>query len=393
MNGLLRFRRCFQGLLVLLVAGGFFLNTWVNPWRITGMPWSSERLDAYRDIERDFSRTCKAGLASSKPWSAAVFGSSRVDIGIAPGRPPLASRNAVNLGLNAGLLHENKAAFDYFMSHQERPELVIFFIDAGDLTTPGARGGRGLGDFSTSPLFPGNEGAESWLRYHCGVSALSASAAVLQRAATRELTTYSSSGFRREAERLVHPRQQIAGLYLSTIVRVARNRNAYASVSDFKMNEVRDIIRQCREKNTRLILVMPPNHVLFQLAFHELGAADPWFERDRLALAELAEEANRRSPEAIPVEFWDFQDAHPLNAERLPEQGQMEHWIDLFHFTPPLGQQLLAAILTGNSDYGTRLDPEGVSAHVARVRAELERWARAHPENLDFLRTSLERFQ
>ncbi|GAA5481738.1 hypothetical protein [Haloferula sargassicola] len=387
MARLLRFRRFFQALLALVVVGGFFLTTWVNPWRVVNVPWSSKALDPYRDIEKNFSRTCKAGLAASRQWDTAVFGSSRVDIGIDPNGPHLASRNAVNLGLNAGLLHENKAAFDYFMARQEKPKLVIFFIDAGDLTMADQRREEGLADFTNSPLKPGSQGIESWFRDHCGVSSISSSIEVLRRAAEKEPALYSPRGFRTEAERLEHPRKQIAGLYLSTILRIARNRTALDGLDEGKLNEVRDIIRQCRSKGSRLLLVMPPNHALFQLAFPSLGGSDPWFERDRMALARLAEEGG---PE---VEFWDFQDGHPLNSDRLPEEGQMEHWIDLFHFTPEIGEKMLSAMLDERAGYGMELRPGEVQAQVERLKRQLANWAEAHPENMRFLSKSLEKFQ
>ena len=393
MKTLRRFRRLCQVLLVTAVAGGFMLNTWVNPWRVTEMPWSSERLDAYRDIERDFSRTCKAGLAGSEPWDAAVFGSSRVDIGINPLSPGFGAWKTVNLGLNAGLLDENKAAFDYFMDQQDSPKLVLFFVDAGDLTMPSNRNGQGLGDFATSPLNPGSAGVERILRYHFGVSALASSVSTLRRAMGQQPATYSPRGFREVAERLEHPRQQISGLYLSTIVRMARTRSSYDNVDPRKMEQLREVISRCREKNTQLIFVMPPNHALFQIAFKEIGGTDPLFLRDRRELAELAAEANRIAPTAKPVRFWDFQDGHPLNTEVLPSEGQMKNWIDLFHFTPDVGEEMLAAMLEGRSDYGTMLSPDRVSEHVETIRSDLDRWSAEHPENLSFLRESLKNFE
>ncbi len=380
----------YQLLFLVLLGGalvlGLALNTWVNPLRVTPTPWSAEELEPYRAIEQRWNRTAKAGLAKSGDWQVGLFGSSRVDIALDPEHPSFGDRRVVNLGLNAALILENRAIFDYFLDHQAEVETVIFALDPGDLSSPPPP--RNLTDFALSPLEPGADPVERELRYLAGGSTLAASAATLARASRDEPAEHTPEGFRRHAPFPDNQRALIASLYLSTTYRVAKGRIDLDGVSEPKLAALDAIIERCRQRGIELILLLTPNHVLFQLAFPELGSPDPWFEGERRLLAERAGDG---------VVVWDFLDAHPLNADPLPpagSPGHMEHWIDLFHATPEVGAAMLERIHGGAGDFGVRLGtPEAATARAAEVEAQLEDHAARHPDDLEFLRRSLEAFE
>jgi hypothetical protein len=387
----------YQTFFLLLLAGtvivGFAFNTWVNPWRVTPMPWSSTKMDEYRAIENTWNRTSKAGLVRSGTWDAAMFGSSRVDMQLDPTHPAFDGMHCANLGLNAGLLVENHAMFRYYIERQN-PRLVVLAIDASDLSTPPPK--INVTDFALSPLDPEANPLERELRYHSGISTLAASFATVGRAINKKPAEHTPQGFRRKAVFPENQRLLISSLYLSTTHRMAQSHIANGGISQEKIALVQDIIDRCREKNARLVIFFTPNHALFQLAFRELGDPDAYFEKDRRALAELASRANAAAPTASPVEVWDFLDGHPLNAPPLPAEGQpgshLDGWIDLFHATPAIGQLMLDR-LSGPGTYGERLTPETVDARVTKVRAQLEDHATRHPEDLLFLKKSLAKFQ
>ncbi|MCW1883179.1 hypothetical protein OKA04_00460 [Luteolibacter flavescens] len=396
MPALKRYQTFFLMLLAGIVVLGFVFNTTVNPFRVTPMPWSSKKLDRYRDIENDWNRTSKAGLVRSGTWDAAMFGSSRVDIGLDPNHHVFNGLHCVNLGLNAGLLVENHAMFRYYMQKQN-PRLVVLAIDAGDLTSPlPDKKKKKVADFALSPLDPKANPLERELRYHAGISTLAASFTTVGRAIRGEVADHTPQGFRRDAEFPENQRKLISSLYLSTTYRLAQARIAHDGLSEGKMEMLREIVAECRKADARLVIFYTPNHVLFQLAFRELGDVDCYFERDRRALADLAAEANAANPSAAPIEVWDFLDGHPLNAPPLPAAGDttshLPNWLDLFHATPEIGKEMLDRI-DGGGTYGERLTPEGIPARIAKVRADLEAYAARYPEDLDFLRQSLSKFQ
>jgi hypothetical protein len=385
----LRRYQAFFLLFFVAVAGlAVAFNSWANPWRVIPSPLSSGRMEPYRAMEQNWNRTCKAGLASSSTWDAGLFGSSRVDIGLDPEHAAFDGMRCGNFGLNAGLLAENEAMCRYFLEHQ-KPKLIVLAIDATDLTTPVAK--KRHADFDISPLAGGPPTLEQDLRYRAGISTLSSSLAATGRMIRGTLAEHTPEGFRRQPE---YPDDQT--LYFSTIHRMAKQHTANGEVAAQKIAMLETIIARCREKDVRLVIFFTPNHGLFQLAFRELGDPDPYFSKDRRALADLAARANAADPAARPVEVWDFLDGHPLNTPPMPPRerkgGHPVGWVDLFHVLPETGNHMLER-LQGRGDYGELLLPDGVEARVAKVKAQLDEYAARNPDDVAFLRQSLAKFQ
>jgi hypothetical protein len=399
MRALSRYRTFFLILLGAATLGALGLTSWVNPWRATPAPWSDPGFEPYREIEANWNATTKAGLVRSGSWDAALFGSSRTDIALDPRHPAFDGLRCANLGLNAAGIGENHAIFSYFMDH-ESPRLVVFSIDPGDLTTPDRK--RFKGDFTLSPLDPSADPTERELRYRAGVTALSASGTVISRRLRHHPAEHTPQGFRREAPFPKNQRKLIRSLYLPVTYRYALKHKRTDALNPHKLALVDDIIRRCRENDTRLVFLIPPNQALFMLAFRELGDPDPFFARDRRALAERAAAANAAAPDAPPVELWDFLDAHPLNCQPLPPPdataAHMPDWLDIYHSGHRIGDLMLDRLRPGRPSpptppYGVILTPDLVDSRVASIAAGLDAYTRAHPGDLAFLREALASFR
>lgn len=388
MRQLRRYQTFFLLFFVAVAGLAVAFNSWANPWRVIPSPLSSRQMEPYRAIEQNWNRTCKAGLASSTAWDAGLFGSSRVDIGLNPKHAAFDGMRCGNFGLNAGLLAENEAMCRYFLEHQ-KPKLIVLAIDATDLTTPVAK--KRQADFDISPLAGGPPTLEQDLRYRAGISTLSSSLGATGRMIRGTLAEHTPEGFRREPE---YPDGQM--LYFSTIYRMAKQHTSTGTVEAEKIAMLERIIARCREKDVQLVIFFTPNHGLFQLAFRELGDPDPYFSKDRRALAELAARANAADPTALPVQVYDFLDGHPLNVPPMPspgaKKGHPEGWVDLFHVLPSTGDRMLER-LQGRGDYGELLLPDGVEARVAKVKAQLDEYEARNPEDAEYLRKSLAKFQ
>ena len=393
MRALHRYQRFLLLLLAATAVAAVACNTWIDPWRVTPCAWTSRGMEPYRTIENTWNRTAKAGLVRSGTWDAAIFGSSRADIALDPAHPAFQGMRCVNLGLNAAGLVENHAMFRYFID-REKPRLVVFAIDASDLTTPPPP--VNVTDFALSPLDPHADATERELRYFAGISTLTASIETAGRALRHRLADHTPAGFRRDTSFPSEQRQLVATLYLSTTARMARNRMRHNTVNAEKFALLEDIVAGCRSHGARLVFLLTPNHALFQLAFRELGDPDYCFERDRTTLADLAARANAADPAAPPVEVWDFLDGHPLNAPPLPPPGvkgaHIENWIDLFHAAPVIGNLMLDRVAGHDNGYGVLLTPGTVAARVAEARQGLDDYAARHPDDLAFLRESLAKF-
>lgn len=387
-----RHTRRYAGLLLAgmtaatLVAAA--VNTWVDPFRVTGAPWASKAVDPYRDISAS-TRTGKAGLIRSRTdWQIGIFGSSRVISSLDPQAPGWGGKKVVNLGMPGAFLYENIAMAEYFISRQ-KAEMVIFGIDPGDLTN--AADTRPMVDFLASPLNPEGK-LDRELRYIFGMSTFETSLETLGLQRKRTPAEYNAHGFR---DRPGHaggggaaaPGPKQLNFIKSRFIddaRVPAKPGEGRQVHPGKAEQLETLMRNCRRKGTRLILFLHPNHVLLQAKSSDRGEAQVPFETERRALAEMAGRVNRGDDGQPQVEAWDFYSYHPYNRERVrPLEGtapELVHWRDLEHFTKDVGQAMLS-LMAGwpvedpeLRNYGERLTPENVESRIARLREDYQRY-------------------
>jgi hypothetical protein len=99
-------------------------------------------------------------------------------------------------------------------------------------------------------------------------------------------------------------------------------------------------------------------------------------------LAGMIGEINQSPEGEGTIEFWDFNDYHPLNCEALPrdENARMEHWSDLGHYSHEMGNLILSRMMgwpcpmPGGEDYGNRVTSENVERHIAEVERAYRRY-------------------
>ncbi|GAA5481730.1 hypothetical protein [Haloferula sargassicola] len=367
--------RAYATWLIAAVVGvsvaAFILNTRVNPWRVTPVPWADDQLDAYRDVSSQI-RTAKAGMVrSAGELGVGFFGSSRVANAFDPTDPRWGRDDVLNLGCSGGFLYESTAMCRYAMRHHAL-EIAILGVDPGDLSSD--LDTRPMGDFYASPL-ASRQDPDRELRYLIGISTAEASLETLKRSWKGVLPQYAPGGQRvrsrkaRGKPQIAFIREQITGE--AEFGMLADGRGA-ATVREEKAVLVEDLALEARRRGTRLILLFHPTHALRHL--RATDATDPpvLFENERRRLLAIVDRANAAGGGGPPVEFWDFLDAHPLNDDPLPEgDGMMEHWTDLDHYTDEVGGIIQARVMgwkCAAPDYGTRVTARNLDAWFERVR-------------------------
>ncbi|WP_035616197.1 hypothetical protein [Haloferula sp. BvORR071] len=376
----------------LLLAGVIFasvvtaaVNTWVDPFRVTGATWASKKIDPYRDISAS-TRTGKTGLIlSHQDWQVGIFGSSRVISSLDPQSPAWGDKKAVNLGMPGALMYESIAMAEYFIARQPA-ELVIFGIDPGDLTD--TRDTRPMVDYMSSPLNPDGV-LDRKLRFVFGVSTFETSLETLVLQSKKTPGEYNAHGFR---DRPGHsggggaaPGKGQLNFIKNRFVddaRVPAKPGAGTTVNKDKAEKLETMIRHCREKGIRLVMFFHPNHVLLQAKSADLGKDWVPFETDRKALVEMVERLNAEGGSGPAVELWDFYSYHPYNRERVRplenEPSVLVHWRDLEHFTKDVGDGMLAEMMgwpVENPDlaaYGDKITSGNVEARIAKLRADYQ---------------------
>lgn len=363
------------------------VNTWVDPFRVTGAPWASKEVDPYRDISA-YTRTGKAGLIRSHPdWEVGIFGSSRVISSLDPDASGWEGKKAVNLGMPGSFLYENIAMAGYFLGRQENAKLLVFGIDPGDLTN--SRDTRPMVDFMASPLNPSGE-LDRELRYVFGMSTFETSIETLGLQRKKKPAEYNSRGFRDRPGQgggggAAAPGAGQLNFIKNRFVddaRVPPKPGEGTKVHPEKAKQLEELMKHSRRQGVRLVLFMHPNHVLLQAKSSDLGKAEVPFEVERRALAEMVERVNRIEGEQAQVELWDFYSYHPYNRERVrPIEGEpsaLIHWRDLEHFTKDVGEGMLSIMMgwpVTNPDlraYGTKITPENVESRISMLRDEYQ---------------------
>lgn len=350
------------------------VNTTVNPWRVTPMPWSSQKLDPYRDISSQI-RTSKVGIVRANPAiNAAVIGSSRVANGLDPEHPGWQGKTVVNLGCSGGFIYESSALARYLLA-ERKVETILFGVDPGDLGS--LTDTRPLGDFYASPLAGAQDRFNRELRYLIGVSTFEASAQTLKRYASGEATEYTPKGLRARPKKrgqrsqLDFIKARIQGEAEFDVPDTSR-----PAITPAKAKLLEDLMREARAKNTRFIAFIHPTHAMMNARAADAANPPVVFEHERRAVLETAVRVNAEAHPGPPIEVWDFCDYHPLNCEPLPQdrQSSMLHWGDLGHYSIEVGNLIQSRIMDwpipikGGDNYGTRLTPETLDPWFAHVR-------------------------
>jgi hypothetical protein len=373
--------RLVIGLVGLFAGVAGIVNTTVNPWRVTPVPWQAESLDPYRG-EADRLRTRKAGILRSGDWGVALVGSSRVANGFDPALPQWRRNDVANLGCSAGFLQEATAIGSYFVRH-EPAELLLFGVDPGDLTS--SVDTRPMFDFESSPFSP-NANLDTELRYIFGLSTLDSSLETLQHARRKQTGEFDPLGMRRVPKR--HKGSQV-NFIAQTITRKIELETADAAspdrpFNDVKLRKLREMLDEARRKPCRVIVFFQANHALMHAEAGHIGTSVIPFEKERRALVTMIAASNAAIPGAPPIELWDFCNYHPLSCEPIPldnpKEGRMKDWADLGHFTPEVGTQMLALMMGWPlpkpewADIGRKLDAANLDAYLTEVATGYQRY-------------------
>ncbi len=371
---------------ILGVAGGVLLlfglfNTRINPLWVTPTPWTDEGFAEYRPIYRQ-QRTAKAGLARTREWDVAFFGSSRIDVAFDPELPGWGDQRVVNLAMSAGTLPETAATVRYTLERNPI-ELAIVGIDAGDLTSPTSLY-RSTG-FMESPFNPKGQDLERELRYLVGVSSFEASVKAIEHRGTETLPEYTPQGHRLRHQDGGIVRNVIRRDAIPYAMRKARGRKHHCETSPWKVSLVRQILDDTKSHGVRLVIVIPPNHASYMAVYYAAGDPDPTFAKDREALVALVEASNRAHPGEPPAVIWDFRDFHELNCEAIPpEEPKMHWWLDGTHARKSLGDIMQARIMgwpvdERGRDFGVTLDTASLPGRLEQLEAGFPAFKSAHP--------------
>jgi hypothetical protein len=360
-------------MLGVLLAGTVAFNVVADPYGAFDS-LSPESLRDYRDHR---SRISKAERLTQRDWNVVLLGSSRTEAGLDPADPAWGALG-YNAGLRGGGLMETHLVAEFALDHA-RPDRLVICVDLAALDS--RRGVRP--EFEVSRFNPTLDVFKYWASKLFGRSNLRLSRKILRRARKNDLGKNRPDGFRRTyGMRGLDPRE-LFGKVISGYFLTEFNGFQYAPQ---RLDDLERVARECRRRGVALDIVVAPVHALMLEAMHISGVWDD-FETMKRDLVRRVADANTVEAPGGEITLWDFTGYTGRLGEPLPTAGSeapMNWFREASHFTPALGHELalrVQGLPEADPRFGARLTPEGIDAHLARVRADRDDYhAREAPD-------------
>jgi hypothetical protein len=305
-----------------------------------------------------------------------LLGTSRVMIGLDPQSPLLHGRHTYNAGLAGTNMYELDRVMEYLIRHQPALRQVIFGLDLllfnADRTVEG--------DFQVSG-FAGNSLPEVY-----GYTLVSVG------------TTLDSLATLRDNLRGARADQRLDGYMVTPPLGVSRpgSRDALArSLAGFahdkelygglaaaghydaaRLAMLRHRVAQLKARGVAVTLFISPIHAMLLETQRAMGLA-PVYEAWKRDLTQMVDDIERHGQGGAPVVLWDFGTYNSITTEPVPAAGSdrtLTWYWEASHYRPAVGDLVLARMLQGGgpavpADFGQRLTPAMLAAHLARQRA------------------------
>lgn len=332
--------------------------------------WAPLGLDALEPDRMAPSRTTRGEQLRQGDWQVLLLGTSRILLGISPEDPAFGDRRVLNAGLKGTNLYELRHLLDYAMATNELEE-VFLFLDfhafSGALRT--------AGDFDASRLNPAKREVDYRLEKLFGMRSLRESITVAKRH-WRDRPTAEDKNARR---------RQIFDAMLEDFATNPTLFGGFRGVAS-RVEILEDMLAANRAAGIRTTIVILPVHATFLETIRVTGLWDA-FEQWKRDVVRTARESQEGTGASVPV--WDFTDYDAFSTEAFdatPEAIAPLRWFrDPSHINRDLGDRVLARIAgeaRATDEIGVRLDETDLDRHLARVRANRDRYATENPREV-----------
>lgn len=179
--------------------------------------------------------------------------------------------------------------------------------------------------------------------------------------------------------------KQVETTYLGNYLRESKVLYSRAGDTSAELDQLRALIRFCREHNIRLLLYIHPYHA-HMLEMYRLAGLWPLFEEWKRALVRIVEAEAAVSRGQPQLELWDFSGYSGITTESMPtmrEKGRLMQWYwEVGHYKGEVGNLVLDRLLSagGQEDqapdgFGIRLTSGNVDARIEAIRNLREHYA------------------
>ncbi len=404
------------GLLLLLVAA---FNLAVDPYglfRLIDQPG----FNSVKPQAGSHGRMAKAYQVLRVQPRGLLLGNSRTEVGLDPQHPawPAAARPVFNLALPGT---GTQATLRYLQHVQEgtrgKPVIAVWGVDFMDFLVDARQPRRVssvgkedrrllvLPDGTRNParsLQQARDYAESTLT----LSALLDSVATLRSQNDPHAENLTPAGFNPMRDYLGIAAEE--GYWALFRQRDLENTRAYSQRpediydgdgrSSPALDDLRQILRLCRQQGIALHLVIYPYHAHLLEIIRITGHWPAYEEWKRALLHIVDEEAPARASPRVPI--WDFSGINALTGEAVPARGdhrtRMRWYWEAGHFKRELGDLMLDRVFGRKNpvyaDFGERLTAASLESRLAALRAQEAEYRRSHRQEVAELEAIGKRF-
>ncbi len=360
--------------LALIALIGAF-DALIDPYLVIGTPRIAG-LNAVKPATETHTRLAKGHLLARLHPAGLLIGDSKVDLGLDPDSPswPDDALPAFNYGMPGAGLGDQLANLRRAVARGTVRRALIL-LEPRDFMAPAPRAATPPEPAALSDLQAFGERASDILLATLSLDALRASLVTVAAQGKRDVADLSPHGATGEGgfraviaadgydelfmQKDAYHRGQRAQLIAAIRARPGAGLG--------QLDRVAEMIDLCRRHGIALDLAIAPAHADYLEGLDHAGLW-PRYQAVKAAFVELAAEADSDT-----VRLWDFSFYDAYATEKVPgpsDRGGSTRWFwEPSHFKRALGEKILATIYRGADDYGVRLTPDMIAAHLARETA------------------------
>jgi hypothetical protein len=340
-------------------------------------------------------RLAKAKAVERLRPAVVILGTSRAEIAFDPGHPGFAARPVYNLALSGANLMEIERYLEHAQAVQPLRQVILeaeFFtfnaarpptpdFDPAVLRVPDRRRVLDRLPAVFEPRLFSRDMLLASLRAQAGVTA----GAVSHHLADGRV---EHDGARAQVEATGH-----FAMFGPPLHAMMTSREVYADLHTTDpatgrstYDELARLLRFARRHGIDLRVVIPPSHALLFEAIHRAGSWERFEDWKRTLVRLVAEEAAEH-PGAPAHQLWDFSGYNSITTEPIPAPGdrvaRMRWFWEAVHVKRETGDLVLDRVLGRPGvglpdDFGRRLAPDDLEAHLRRIRADRDGYLAGH---------------
>jgi len=380
--------------MVLAIVG---FNRLINPYALYGGP-TIEGINANKTALSSHMRMIKAAAIRQQRPTAIVLGTSRGEYGIDPEHPGWGTQSVYNLSLPGANLYE---AFRYLQHAQaiqplQQVVLMLDFFIFNAVKNPNEADFREERLATRADGQPQSFNLEESLSTIASLDTTFASIETLAKQNSSGNTIYLVNGMRKPTHNAINTRKE-GGHHKAFLSSEKGYFNIHYDQFSFKTTQRNNwqihqqLLELAHQQGITLHIAISPSHAR---QFETMAAKGIWdlFEQWKRQLVALNESVAAEQKQK-PFPLWDFSGYNDYTTETVPALGDREtamqwYW-ESSHYKKELGDLVLDQIFDYHSperevanDFGVKLTSKNITAHLAKIRQDRQRWQASHPDDV-----------